>query len=156
VRAGGSDPWTFVSQYPQLSGSRFVLAGDYARSVITHNWETYVQASLGDLWTTWRTPPVFYVLEGATPDGRLPPDDQGTPPGLNSYRHRTQPFGPSAVNEPVWVTALLDLSTLEQLSYLLLPLLLVGVGLWLWRRPRDVAAFLLLALLGAVLGAMAM
>src|SRR5262249_31741938 len=76
--------------------------------------------------------------------------------GLNTYLNGGHEFGTPAVNEPVWVTALLDLSTLEQLSYLLLPLLLVGVGLWLWRRPRDVAAFLLLALLGAVLGAMAM
>src|SRR5262249_37821908 len=149
--------WGFGTQYPEFGG-QYSLAGDYARSVITHNMGMYVKDSLGDLFTTWRTPAVFYALEGAAPDGTLPGHVRGVLhlPGINSYLNRGQRVGTSPVNEPLWVTALLDLSTMEQLAYVLLPLLLGLLGLWLWRRPRDVQAFLLLALLGAVLGTMAM
>src|SRR5262249_6403915 len=112
--------------------------------------------SLGDLFTTWLQSPVFYALEGANPDGTLPNDDHGAEPGLNSYPNLGHEFGTPPVNEPLWVTALLYLSTWEQFTFLLLPLLLVVLGVRLLRRPNDMQAFLQLALLGGVLGAMAM
>jgi hypothetical protein len=156
ARAGGRDPWIFRAQHPQLSGVWFARAGDYARSIIAHNSSTYVWDSLHDLLTTWRAPPAFYALEGAGPDGKLPHDETGAIPDLNSYLNVGHAFATPPVNEPLWVTALLDLSTLEQLAFLLLPLLLVLLGVWLWRHPGDVQAFVMLALLGAVLGTMVM
>src|SRR5262249_3151327 len=144
--AGSHDPWTFGDTYPQLVGEHFSHAGGYASSIITHHMGTYVRRSLGDLFTTWLQSPVFYALEGANPDGTLPNDDHGAEPGLNSSPNLGPEFGTPPVNEPLWVTALLYLSTWEQFTFLLLPLLLVVLGVRLLRRPKDMQAFLQLAL----------
>src|SRR5262249_22779245 len=72
LRVGDGSPWDFAARYPQAAGPRATRAGAYARALISRHLGTYVQASLGDLLPTWRTPPVFYALEGASPDGHLP------------------------------------------------------------------------------------
>jgi glycosyltransferase involved in cell wall biosynthesis/putative flippase GtrA len=55
-----------------------------------------------------------------------------------------------------WVKALLDLSAIELDSYLFLPLLLIVLGVWVWRRPQHIERFLMLVLALMIVGGIAL
>lgn len=136
--------------------------GAYARYIVLHHPLTFALRSLPDIFATWLVtsyqlyPDYGYGRTYAPPAGGTPPY---LAPGITAYftLHGTVP----ASAQPVWVNLWLLLSTLEELSFGLLPLVLLGSLAWLWRHRESerafyvlvLAAFVLLAILVAALGA---
>jgi hypothetical protein len=141
-------PFTLYDEFPSLDDSTYSRLGGYAQDLIKRHFGTYLLASLPDIYLTWHPPLYFYAPYAMAPDGSLRPEAHPLP-GLPGYRVWRFGVG-SARAEPFWVDGLLVFSSFVQEAYWLLPLVLVGLGIWVWRRPRNVEAFLLLLLAVAV------
>lgn len=144
------DPWTFGDEYARrgYAASYYAPMGAYGENLILRHPTEYVLGSLGDVVETWRIRPMLYAMYNVAPDGSWTADPSITS-GLQGYNIFYHGFT-STRYEPVWVNALLVLSTAEYWAYLLLPILLVGALVWCWKRPRQTSAFLVLVLLVAV------
>ena len=134
VNSGGVDPWRFGDFHPAYAANGYQAAGAFARSIILHHPLTYFKRSAPDFLRTWLAIPSFYAPTNTVSDGGAVPHDG-----------------------PVWgTTGLLDLSRIEEGTFLLLPWLLALIANRLRHRPRDVSAFMLFALLVAVVSGIAL
>lgn len=143
------NPWNLPSdKYNGENG--YVPAGQYAENLILHNLGLFAVDSLPDVYKTWRAEPVMYQAFGVAPNGKFITDRHAVP-GISAYPlFRVGAFWGGRVTtryEPAWVNMLLIISTIEQQSYLLLPLLLLWLGWWVWRHPKDPGAFMLVVML---------
>jgi uncharacterized protein (TIGR03382 family) len=149
------DPWAFVQTHelpaygPGMTWSGgYQPVGGYARGIIVGHFGQYVANSMADAYAAWQATPWLYAVYGAAPDGTWTPDKTAIA-GITGY----PVFGRNTTGshyEPTWVTALLILSTLQEGAYAFLPVLLVLLGYWLWRRRHDLQVFLLLIMLLAL------
>lgn len=119
--------------------------GAYARYIILHDPGTFALRSLPDIFRTW-----------IITDYELYPDygfgqsyysqAAGAPPylepGISDFFTLEEVVPTTA--QPAWVDAWLILSTLEELSFGLLPLVLLGALFWLWKRRSSELAFYVL------------
>jgi hypothetical protein len=153
------DPWVFVQAHenadarygPGMSwvgGYRPI--GNFAETLIVRNLPQYVASSLPDVYAAWQPAPAFYAPYAMAPGGSWTPDSKAIP-GFTGYTV----FGRGTASsrfEPPWVTALLIASSLAEGSYALLPVLVLILACWVWRRPRDTEAYYLLAMLSGLVG----
>lgn len=146
MRSGAKDPWGFVATYHH-EDNNYRAVGDYARSVVLQAPLTFAVSSLPDLYVAWHAEEKFYAPMYVAPGGHDLVEIQPIV-GVNEYW--TLLGDVPARDEPVGVTLLLIVSTYEQSLYVLLPVGLLVLGVWLVRRPREVSAFLLLSILLAV------
>ena len=131
---GKREPWLFGARYPAYAANNYQAAGAFARSLILRHPLTYAKRTLPVVIQTWLVAPTFYA-----------------PTNTGAIGAATIRVGPTWV-----IPGLLDISKAEEDAYLLLPGLLALIGYSLWRRPRDITAFLLIAILGAVVGGIAL
>lgn len=147
------DPFRFPGVAPQKRywDHNYGPMGAYATAAIRRHPLLYVVSSLRDMPSVCLAPGKFYAIYGAAPDGTLLPaaDSSSPKPGITSYFVLGHGYVTTQY-EPFWVNALLVLSTFEQWSYLLLPLLLMFLLAAIWRVPKHVESFVMLAMLIAV------
>ena len=107
VMAGKILPWDFIERYPTkpYDANGWDSIGSFAWYLILHNPGTYLIDSTHDLLQTWLEPATLYAAYDLSPVSFYPHDIGN-----------------------IWVNKLLDLSTFELDLYLLLPLLLIGLG----------------------------
>ena len=145
VNSGGIDPTLFGHLHPAYSANGYQAAGAFARSVILRHPLTYLIHTVSDVRRTWQISPTFYAPTNTT-DRAIATTLVATRPAITTRR-----------DGPAWLTmGLYNLSRAEEKSFLLLPWLLALIVGWLWRRPRDSEAFLLIALLLAVVSGIAL
>lgn len=148
------NPWDLpLDKYSWANG--YAPAGKYAENLILHNLGLFAVDSIPDIFKTWTAEPVMYQAFGAAPNGKFIKNPNAVP-GISAYHlFRVGDFWGGLVTtryEPVWVNMLLIISTIEQQSYILLPLLFLWLGLWVRRHPKDVDSFILFVLLLVVVG----
>lgn len=153
------DPFQFPGVAPQKRywDHHYGPMGAYATAVIWRYPLLYVLHSLGDMPSVCLAPGKFYAIYGAAPDGTITPAADaasGPRPGLTSYFVLGHGYVTTRY-EPLWVNALLVISTVEGWSYVLLPLLLVFLLLAVWRAPKQAESFVMLAMLIAVVATVA-
>lgn len=149
------DPFQFPGVAPSKKywQSGYSPMGAYATAVIRRYPGIYLIDSLEDMVTTWQAPAELYAPYGTAPNGAyIPPPSSynGSMPGITSYLVHYHGYVTTQY-EPTWVNMLLLLSTFEQWSYYLLPVLLLCLLVWVWRRPKHIESFVMLAMLATVL-----
>ncbi len=128
MQSHDANPWEFAASYlptKDYAADNWNAPYNYTRYVILHHPGTYLVDSIPDLYYTWLAPPYFVSPTGSA----------------NVYSYK-----------PLWVRALILVSILQEDSFWYLPLLLLVLGLLMWRRPRQMEQFLLLALALVVVG----
>lgn len=152
VATGQREPWLFPGSVPEknYTADNWAVVGGYARSVILHHPFTFFARSIGDLYNTWLAPGTLYPTYGAAPDGKVT-TNWALIPGVTGYLTAQGLVSPRY--EPLWVTAIMNISTIELDSYWFLPLLLIGLVLWLWRRSLSVEKFTMFVMGLVVTGA---
>lgn len=153
------DPFRFPGIAPakRYWDHQYGAMGAYATAVIRRYALLYAVDSLRDLPLVCLAPGKFYAIYGAAPDGAIVPAadaSRGSLPGITSYNILGYGYVTTRY-EPLWVNALLVLSTFEQWSYVLLPLLLVFLLVAVWRAPKHVASFVMLAMVMTVVATVA-
>lgn len=154
IASGQWDPWGVYWAHPKrgYDAHYFAIYGPYSTSIILSHPVEYTLKSLPDIYAVWRAQAILYPDYGTAPDGSLPLAAHAVP-GITGYPYfasetSTEMIAPTY--EPVWVTGLLALSTVELASYLLLPILLLVLALVVWRGPRRVERFALLVIAAVI------
>jgi 4-amino-4-deoxy-L-arabinose transferase-like glycosyltransferase len=150
------EPAVFGEKYGSALGDNngeFRIEGAYAKYVIEHHPVVFAHGVLVDMYQTWMQPPMFYAQYGIQSNGKFLQDTRLVPiAGINAYAVECCGLTPTYA-EPVITNALLVYSTiLEEVSYALLPILLLLAAFFLWRRKQDESAYLRLVVLLAVVG----
>jgi glycosyltransferase involved in cell wall biosynthesis len=129
---------------PAVANNGFQEAVAYARSDISRHPVTFIQDSIPDIVNTWLAQPQLYAVYGRVDDTQLQVDAAAVP-GVTGYPVFAAGTAPTR-DEPGWLNVLLLQSTLVLDAYWLLPIILLMLMMWVWRRPRDTNGFVMLAL----------
>jgi hypothetical protein len=150
INGGGKDinPAVLVDLYPpdrHYDADNFGLMGAYAHSVILRSPRAFAHHAISDILLTGQIAPNFYSPYRVY---AIPNRHSYLPAKVQATVYETYPYGYLTLrSEPDWFGGLFVISSIEQSAYVLLPLLLLGVAFWLWRRPRDTEGFLVLVML---------
>lgn len=149
---GGTSPFTFFNQLkaahkmPSSPTYHYQDFGDFSRYIILHDPGTFASRSVPDIFRAWII--TGYRLYPDYGFGQAYPQPAGglpyLQPGISAF-NTSEGLVPASA-QPVWLDAWLVLSTLEELSSGLLPLVLLGSLIWLWKRRTSEIAFYALAL----------
>jgi hypothetical protein len=151
---GKYDPWDFATAYRlPFEQEHFSVEGAFAWSIIERHPLEYLGNSIPDVLNVWLAPLYFYPPYGPLTGAQTPASSNGTMavPGFTAYQELSGLV--SSRYEPGWINVLLAISTYEQYSYLLLPILVCAFAIYAARRPKNVEGIVLLALCLAVAGA---
>jgi hypothetical protein len=149
---GGIAPWDYfyelMAQHKMSTSPTYHYQdyGDFSRYIILHHPGTFVLRTIPDIFRAWII--TDYQLYPDYGFGRTYPQPAGglpyLEPGISAYP--TLEGTVPAAAQPAWVNAWLILSTLEELSFGLLPLVLLGSLFWLWKHRTSEMTFYVLAL----------
>ena len=153
----GITPFGVFSQFgstPQqatgMPGGHYAPYGAFARYIILHHPWQYAVRSVPDIYRAWMI--TDYMLYPDYGHGRTYAQPPGGVPwmqaGISAYDTRNGMI-PLYTN-PVWTNIWLILSTLEELSFGLLPFVIGGALIWLWVDRENIDAFNVLSLAALV------